>query len=135
MASRLANGPGLYGTCASLEGKPHMRTNCYGMDAHIWRRYPHSIESRDDCSRFECGDWCLSDWYRQCAGHDPMIVYWDGSREITGPIVNGYRNGNQEQLLVWDRHTDLYAEAEPEEKKKLEDLANGISVAENPAEG
>lgn len=129
---REVNGPGLYGTCSSLEGRPHMRTNCYGMDANIWRGYPHPILSREDCSRFECGDLCLSDWYRRCSGDDPMIVYWDGNRGITGPVVNGYRNGNQEQLLVWDRHTQMYADAGPDEKQKLEDLANGKSVAEEP---
>lgn len=123
-------GLGLYGTCGSLEGKLHMRTNMYGLDAEFWHAYPHQIDSREDCSKFECGDWCLSEWFRSHMPHFfNGIVYWDSVEPIETQLVNGYRDGNQEQLLVWDRHTDIWRDAEEPEKTRLANLARGISVA------
>lgn len=133
MFARRLYGQGLYGTCGSLEGKPHLRTNFYGMDASLWNRYPKSIETREDCSKFECGHWCLSDWFYQLSEHSPIVVHWDSVDPIEHQVANGYRDGNQEQLLVWDRHTEVYQNSEPEEQQRLSNLAKGISVATPPA--
>lgn len=133
MQIRETGGPGLYGTCGSLEGEPHLRTNCFGMDAEIWHRYPHSIQSREDCSLFECGNWCLSHWFAMNSGLRPVVVHWDSVNVIEDRVPNGYRDGNQEQLLVWDRHTDMYAGASDEEKEHLSNLAKGLSVASKAA--
>lgn len=131
MKVRREQGPGLYGVCPSLEGKAHLRTSCYGMDAGMWHQYPRTVESREDCSRFECGDWCLSEWFINASGMNVPIVYWDSVQGISDAVPNGYRDGNQEQLLVWDRHTDIYEDADDVEKKRLSDMARGISLASN----
>lgn len=127
MDIRETGGAGLYGTCGSLEGRPHLRTNFYGMDAELWHEYPFGITTREHCSRFECGDLSLSDWYTSKTGLHPTVVHWDSVNVIEDRVPNGYRDGNQEQLLVWDRHTDMYAEGTDEDKVRLSNLAKGIA--------
>lgn len=130
MKVREQYGPGLYGTCGSQEGKLHMRTNFYGLDAEFWHAYPHEIETREDCSKFECGEWSLWDWFWDHMPHFfNGVVYWDSVDPVEHQLVNGYRDGNQEQLLVWDRHTDIWQNAQNQEKRRLADLAKGIGVA------
>lgn len=127
MGVREEYGPGLYGVCGSLEGNPHLRTNFYGMDAEIWQKYPYGIHTREHCSRFECGDLSISDWFAKNSGGKPIVVHWDNVLSIEDRVPNGYRDGNQEQLLVWDRHTDMYAEGTDEDKVRLSNLAKGIA--------
>lgn len=120
---RAAWGPGLYGVCASREGgKLHLRTSCYGADLTFFTKYPKEIQSREDCNRFEHGEWCFSEWCDN-QGYEPKVAHWDAITSLSERVTNGYRNGNQEQLLVWDRHTDLYQNASPEEKARYTALA------------
>lgn len=127
-------GPGLYGVCDSAEGgKLHVRTSCYGVDNWIFQQYPYFVQSREDCTKFECGEWCFSEWYEKFTKRAPVIVHWDSVVSPGERVINGYRNGNQEQLLVWDRHTDLYRDADPNEKDRLAKLSFGLAINEPEA--
>ena len=119
-------GVGLYGTSASREGgNAHICTRCYAMNAELWNVYPHLIDSRDRGTFFEVGAGnpigALSDWIGQI-GLPTCTVYWDGVRPkpYWFHSDNIFRMGNQENLLVWDKHTDAYRYADDEGKRRLE---------------
>ena len=56
------------------------------------------------------------------------VVYWDGVRrwEHCQKPDNIFRKGNQENLLVWDKHTDAFFKADLEEKQRLHDVCFGL---------
>lgn len=133
-SARETYGPGLYGMTASHEGgKLHLCTRGFAYDAKDFREYPHQITSRNQGVFFECGDGCLLEWYQ--ARKQPVIVVgWDGvygnhnsmglDDYFTAP--GGFRDGDQRNVLCFDRHTDYYRDADFEEKKRLERLFRGI---------
>lgn len=122
------NYKGLFGACGSCEGRPHLRTNLFGMEADYWHAFPLAIQSRADCSRFECGDWSVADWFFQMTRKHPLVVHWDSVNSIKDRVANGYRDGNQEQLLAWDRHTEEYQNATEERRAELSALASGEKI-------
>lgn len=123
------NGPGLYGASGSFEIRPHIRTAGYGMPSEIWHRFPFGVYNRDHCTEFENGDRSITDFCRNAKV--PVVqVTWDDFQMLPDcrkpPGI--FRRGEQNAMLWWDRHTELYAEADAETKQKLEDLADGIKV-------
>lgn len=128
MEARNEFGPGLYATSASMEGgRFHLCMRVVGIDADIFNLYPYPITSRDQGTFFEIGrdnpDGPFSDW---AIKHGvAMVVYWDLTiaGEMAIGIPNTYRDGNQEQILVWDRHTKIFSDASEEEKQRLRAIA------------
>lgn len=121
-------GPGLYSASTSWEGgKPHCCTRAYMMDSDLWQRYPLIVSSREEGQKFETGDWCVTSWARKYQLRTGQ-VRWDGADELMDsrrPELGGiFRRGEQNEVLVWDRHTDVYAEADASEKRRLEEMAN-----------
>jgi hypothetical protein len=118
-------GRGLYGTSASQEsGKLHVCCRCYAFDSEDFKRYPHAITSRDQGVFFECGDGCLLGFFNDLA-LPVKVVYWDrveavGDTREWQNANNIFRDGDQSNVLVHDRHTDYYRDASTEEKKRLE---------------
>ena len=126
--ARTENGPGLYATSMSMEGgKIHVCTRCYGMDSEDFKKYPVKIVSRDQGTFFEVYDGSLFEWYARrnmpvvlvnataCVsfiGEHPPCYIW------TRPNI--YRSGNQSQVIVWDKHTDAYRDADDNRKRELE---------------
>lgn len=138
---RMANGPGLYGASCSKEGgKLHVCTRAHAYDVDEFKLYPHDIVSRDQGVFFEVADGSITDWYWSI-GKTPLIVTWaDNSPYIVcSPEIhpsqtissecfgNGFRHGDQSDVLVWDRHTDLYAAADDREKERLRHLMMGTT--------
>lgn len=116
----------LLGASASWEGgKRHICTRGYAMRAGLFASYPHTINSREDGSRFEIGDWCVTDWFygnnRPC-----LQVTFDGVQPEIGwrHPENIYRKGDQSNMLIHDRHTHLYEIAPIRERHRLEALVN-----------
>lgn len=129
---------GLYGPSTSYEwcylGKPptkgptpHIRTACFGTNPKTFNRYPYAINSREHGFRFESGMWNFSQWYEDM-GYTVLMVTWDGVYEKKDwrKPPNIFRRGDQSNLLVCDRHTEIYLNARADERKKLEASANGI---------
>jgi hypothetical protein len=54
-------------------------------------------------------------------------VYWNSIVDLNDcrSYSNVFRKGDQSNLLVFDRRTDEYQQANPAEKKRLERLADG----------
>jgi hypothetical protein len=136
-------GPGFYTTSVSREGgKLHGCCRCFGIDSALFREYPHLITSREQGTFYEigkqmrtgevnaCGAFC--DWVGYERGLESMAVYWDGDWDIldnseahclTSPNI--FRRGDQSNMLVWDKHTLAYEEADETEKRRLEAMCFG----------
>jgi hypothetical protein len=122
-------GPGLYGAMASRENHPHLRTCFFGCDPADFRAYPWVINSKALSLEFESGKTGFWTWIR-ANGRKEVLVAWDGfydERKDWRKPDNIFRRGDQSNCLVWDRHTELYAKATPEEKAMLEQLADGMA--------
>jgi hypothetical protein len=123
------NGPGVYGPTASFEKFPHLRSPCLGFHPDVIAGYPLNVNSRESCLEFEHGSNNFSLWAKQ-QGHPVKLVTESACYDLPEwrKPINGFRNGDQSNCLVWDRHTLLYAESAPEEKPRLERLADGITA-------
>lgn len=127
-------GPGLYGCFASMEGgRLHLCTRCYSMDAFMWKQYPEIITSRDQGTFFEVGadnpNGNLLEW-AESKGWPGLLVYWDGvrRREHFLTPANIFRTGNQENCLVFDKHTEAWFRADDEERERLSSLCFGVDL-------
>lgn len=128
--ARQKHGPGLYGASASHEGgTPHICTRAYGIDTEILRKYPYQVQSRGDGQKFETGEWCLTSWALK-QGLPTMQITWDAEQDMAhwrDPKEQGiYRRGDQNAMLVWDRHTDIFKDADQVEKQRLAKLADPL---------
>jgi len=127
-------GEGLYGNSGSYEHcslwrtdirnepvrNPHIRTEFFGCNPAIMRTYPMAINSRHTSFQFESDRNSLTNFYIS-KGLETRVATWDGCYRIpdwrTPPNI--FRRGDQSNLLVWDRHTDIYHGAEPHVKAEL----------------
>lgn len=125
--ARAKHGVGIYGGSASMEEYPHICTRAYALDVGILGRWPGEVNRREDSPIMERGPRSLTAFCK-ANGWATCQVLWDSEqtnwREWRAPD-NIFRRGNQEQMLVWDRHTEVYRDADAEEKKKLEALTDG----------
>lgn len=134
-------GPGLYGMTASHEGgRLHICTRGHAYDAKDFREYPHQIVNRDQGVFFECGEGCLLEWY-QARKQPVFVVGWNGEfgdgkcahcHELSGKNfqdyfthADGFRNGDQRNVLCFDKHTDAFRDADDQEKSRLTSLCRG----------
>lgn len=125
-AARDKHGPGLYGV-GTFEGRPHLRTYAYGIDSSWLARFPHTIDSRDKTFQVESGDLCLTDWVKEQGGAT-MQVTWDAEQEQDhwrDPKEEAiFRRNHQAACLVFDKHTEIFANATTEERTRLSAIAD-----------
>lgn len=125
---REKHGDGFFGTTSSYEAKPHLRTNFYALNPEAMRAYPHPLETREDTWRFESGDHNVSRRFHD-EGKPSLLVTWDGAYPSdqwrTPPAI--FRRGDQSNLLVHDRHTDIYAMADDDTRRRLEQLSDTLT--------
>lgn len=119
--ARATYGPGLYGAASSREtGHLHITNQLYAIDAADFRQYPWEINSREDAPLFEAGPRSITEmmahYKRPCS-----VVFWDGvlTMEAALGYTNGFRDGNQEQMIAWNRHSDLWRDADEATRKQL----------------
>lgn len=126
VAARTIFGDGFYGTMASNEGTPHLRTNCYCVNPEFFRQCTHPLIDRPASRCLESGEWSMSRRFH-LEGKPSMLVTWDGvfPMESWRLPSNGFRSGNQSDCLVWDRHTEIFSRADDDERMRLEVLSNG----------
>jgi hypothetical protein len=119
--ARAQYGPGLYGAASSREtGHLHITNQLYALDAEDFRSYPWEIRGRDDAPSFEAGPRSITNHMAEL--HQPcMVTYWDEILPIERALgyTNGFRNGNQEQMIAWNRHTDLWRDSDEDGRKRL----------------
>lgn len=129
VSARREYGPGIYGVSASFERSAHLRTPCIAFDPAIMRDYPILVNDRERCNQFEASENSFTRW----ALHRDipvLLMSWSGHPARTvnqwrDADFNGFRRGDQSDVLVWDRHTDLYRDANPSHKLELERYADG----------
>lgn len=123
-------GEGLYGPLASFEINPHIRTPCMIFTPRVINGYPEEVNSREDTYRFEVFGYESTPnftlWAR-AQGFVTRLITWSGCYDLTDwrKPANVFRDGDQSDLMVWDRHCEAYAASAPDGKVMLENLANG----------
>ncbi len=132
--ARVEHGEGLYGATASYESlpyvpgefNPHIRTSFYGCNPTTFRQFPFRIESREDCFKFESGAWSFTRWFEK-RGERCLMVTWDGcyDRQNFRKAPNIFRRGDQSNLIICDRRTEIYEVADVRQRAELELRADG----------
>lgn len=131
-AAAQLHGPGFYGFTASYERNPHLRTPCIAYHPGVMAEYPFIARNREQCGDCEAGPDNFSLW-AHAAGYPALLVTADGASWVKPDWrkpMNIFRRGDQSNVLVYDRHTEVYANASAEEKKTLEQ--NADLVRPNP---
>lgn len=124
------HGPGVYGLTASNERNPHLRTTAIAISPQVMLRYPHRTSESATVTYprngLEAGPDNISLWAER-AGYPVILVTADGRYYRDGWRIrpNIFRRGDQTNCLIFDRHTDIYERSSPEEKRRLERLADG----------
>lgn len=123
------NGEGLYGSMASYEISPHIRTPCYVFQPRIMRDYPILIDSREKTYTFECAG-MKQTFTSHCRrkGIKTLLVTWDGCYDVPDwrKPPNIFRRGDQSNILVKDRHVDNWQASDAQNRLKLSRLADGL---------
>lgn len=129
----------LYGCSTSYEQcphlgqppNPHVRTACFATSPSTFNRYPYVINDRLESFRFESGAWNFMQWYEDM-GYPVWMVTWSGEylKSQWRKVPNVFRSGDQSDLLVCDRHTDIYLKTDPVNREHLRRLADGLAPKE-----
>lgn len=120
------HGEGFYGAMTSFEHSPHVRGTAYLIRCGLYQRYPHGINSREDSWKWEADPKIsLTNWVIS-----KDIPVWLVTRSEVVPLLksrqpdNIFRRGDQSNILIFDKHTDVYDKAGDDEKKMLSDMAD-----------
>jgi len=131
-------GPGLYGTSSSHQYKGHVCVRSYLLDVKDYQSYPWTIDSRALGPCFEAGVpythpevgkgmLSITDWMLR---RGPVkVVRFDGVFDWKKAILTpgGFRSGDQREMLVWDKHSQIYADSDESYRRKLEDCTRAPS--------
>ena len=103
----LSHGPGLYGTWAFHQPRPHLRTTAFWCHPTLLAEYPHNVSQNGGGGQryaMEHGPQCHTSWVRS-KGLTPWIVGWDCIWPVTqcDQMPGGFHNGDQYNILVGDR--------------------------------
>ncbi len=118
-------GDGLFGSTSSFEKRPHIRGTGYLIRCGRIHRYPHGCNSREESLTHEAGETSLTDWCIN-EGYGAWLV----TPEKTVPLAesrslpNIFRRGDQSNIWIYDKHTEVYDNAAAKEKTRLELLAD-----------
>lgn len=119
------HGPGMYGTLASNEVRPHLCTTGFLAPPEMLQAYPYKVDSQEDRYEFEWGKGAF--WRRvQKTGMPVKMITWDGVWGMDQLRVpkNIYRRGDQSNCLVYFRHSDAYDAADEATRKRMEGHAD-----------
>jgi hypothetical protein len=125
--ARKQYGEGLYGSAASLEVRPHIRTGFFGCDRKNLIQYDQPIRNRKEGGLFEKGPNSITLWHWR---HylPAVMVAWDYASycpEDWTPCGSRFRHGDQSNLIAFDRHEDIFDHADSWEKTILTNAASG----------
>lgn len=122
-------GPGLYGSFASYEIRPHLNTTGFWCLPDMFRQYPHAVKTKADRYKFEHGE--NSFWKTVSEQAYPVkLVTWDGEydwRDWRKP-ANIFRRGDQSNCLMGWRLTQEYDRAPEKEKRLLEKHSDTLTI-------
>jgi hypothetical protein len=121
------HGPGMHGTLATFEIRPHINTSGFLTTPSLLSAYPFPVATKQHRYEFEHG--FGSFWMMvNRAGLQTLLVTHCG--EYSWPDwrhpPNIYRRGDQTNLLTHFRHTDNYAAANPQMRGFMESMADTL---------
>lgn len=125
------HGEGLYGPLASFEIIPHIRTPCMIFTPRVINRYPAEVVDRQSTYSFEVFGFTGGPenftQFTRAGGFKTMLVTWSCVYDLPQwrTPKNIFRNGDQSDLIVWDRHAEAYSISDAAGKAVLEKLADG----------
>lgn len=121
------HGKGVYGATASYEVHPHLRTPAIAFHPDVIREYPFATENRSDSNRFEASPNSITAWAER-TGYSTILVTADGRyyKPDWRKPDNIFRRGDQSNCLLWDRHTEIYRDADVVTKRNLEIAADTL---------
>ena len=125
----MKNPKSILGAASSFEISPHIRTSCIGGSPSIFTNYPFRVMSRYDACIFEHSPLNFTLWAKNL-GYECFVIHQSSTIDLynSRSHPNGFRNGDQTDMIVNDRHTKIYAEtSDIMIKKLLEDNANGLN--------
>jgi len=121
------HGPGVYGTLATFEVRPHINTTGFACVPELLRYYPHKVVTRQDRYDFEHGPDALYIRATQM-GLPVKLVTWDGIYDLpawrTPPNI--YRRGDQSNCLTFWTHSDAFERADPTTRQRMAMLADRV---------
>lgn len=117
---------GLYGSFASLQMRPHLRTIGFWCSPTVLRQYGAWPKTKEERYEFEHGENSLTS-HAIRAGYSVEMVTWDGRYGFTDwrKPDNVFWRGDQSSCLIRDNYTDRYDVAHPWMKQAMERAANG----------
>ncbi|HXF11075.1 MAG TPA: hypothetical protein VN625_09840 [Desulfuromonadaceae bacterium] len=121
--ARTSLGEGFFGGSGhSLECVPHLRTALFGLHPKALASF-RPITTREEAGNFEHGKDNITETFNRRA----YSILWDGVVHYPFNTItkNNFRSGDQSNVLAFDRHTDLYAEAPAARKRIMEKQALG----------
>lgn len=122
------HGPGMYGSLASFEIRPHICTCGFLAPAKAMAEYPYPHYTKAERYAFEHGpnSFCRLVLRR---GMRVMLVTWDGEYEWKDwrKPRNVYAKGDQSNCLSYFRHSDSYENSDPNEKKRRTMIADRLT--------
>ena len=130
LKARSEKGPGLFSSAASNEVRPHLCFRFYGLDAEDFlEAMPDPITCRQNGTFTEQGNSSignLTQWMDRNGGAT-CVVLRDGvyDRKDWFTAANRFRNGDQTNMLAWDRHSDIYHYSGNAEKERLATITEG----------
>jgi len=128
MAKVFAEAPGLYGTCASYQIRPHLNTSGFFCPPHILRRYPFVVSSKSDRYAFEHGPNSL--WVLVAREKLPVkLVLWSGEYQWREwrRAPNCFWRGDQSNCLAFWRPTEDFSKADMKTKRVLSGFADTLT--------
>lgn len=118
VAAARHHGPGFYGPTASYERNPHLRTPCIAYHPGLMSEYPTYPKNRDECGDCEAGPNNFALWSDN-RGFPTLLITGDGkawAKQMWRHPPNIFRRGDQSNILIFDRHIDVYKESTNEQK-------------------
>jgi len=120
-------GYGVYGASSSFEVSPHIRTSCIATPAKLLLDYPLAVKTRYEGCIFEHSPknfsiWAKGQGYKVAIVTPTIVLDLQESRSYP----NVFRRGDQSECFISDRHTQIYSLSNKVNKKRLEELADGV---------
>jgi len=118
-------GPGMYGSLATYEVRPHFCTTGFLVAAEMLAAYPILVHSKQDRYAFEHGPNALVQMAMR-EGVPTKLVTWDGVYDWKQwrKAPNIYARGDQSNCLTYFRVSDSYETSPEFEKKRRQKLAD-----------
>lgn len=118
-------GPGVYGSLATYEVRPHFCTTGFLVPAEVLNAYPYRVREVTDRYAFEHGPRSLVNFATD-HGLPTNLVTWDGvyDRSLWRKPANIYVSGDQSNCLTFFKHSDSYETSSNPEKLRRKKLAD-----------